>query len=227
VQNILAFESADFKLTIALMKAGNVVGEYCSKSLYEQDVELLPTIERMLKQHNLCYHQLDLIATTNGPGSFTGIRVALATAEGLSLASGVPAAAFNSLDWVVHCYLSSLTAAQDAARAGILVALESKRQDVYCQLFDKQGKALKDPNALTPAELTSYLENKEVTCIGSGCYKLKTEQIPFLSYLAEYAMPTASDLCGYAKQKVSIYGVHTFCCDPFYLRLPDVTVSRV
>lgn len=225
MQNILAFEAADFRLTVALMKDGQVVGEYCSESPYGHDSELLPAIEKILQQHHLCYSQLDLIATTSGPGSFTGIRVALATAEGLSLASGVPAVAFNSFEWV-HSYVSSSMGAQATEKMNVLVTLESKRQDVYAQLFDIKGQALKEPTALMPGELASYLENKEGVCIGSGCYKLKTDKYGLLRHLAEYDLPTASSLCSYARQKVLTEGIEAFSCAPFYLRLPDVTFPK-
>lgn len=222
MDNILAFEASDFRLSIALMKEGRVVGDFRSEDLYEQDAVLLPVIEKMLKQHELSYAQLDLIATTQGPGSFTGVRVALATAEGLSLASGKPAVAFNVLKWVAKTY----TTIPGDSEISLLVAVESKRKDIYCQLFDRQGTVLKEPATLLPHEVADYVENKKSLCIGSGCQHLKTDENQLLLQFPDFVMPTATDLCTYAKQQVFHFGVQAFPCEPSYLRLPDVTFPK-
>jgi tRNA threonylcarbamoyladenosine biosynthesis protein TsaB len=222
VENILAFEAADFGLTIALMKGGHIVGDFRSEDLYEQDAVFLPAIEDLLNQHQCAYEQLDLIATTQGPGSFTGVRVALAAAEGLSLASGKPVVAFNVFEWVANTYTSSQRTSADT----VLVALESKRKDVYCQLFDREGSVLKDPATLLPQEVALYLEHKKSLCIGSGCHHLASEQNRSLLNFPDYVMPTAADLCSYAKQQVSQFGVYAFPCNPYYLKMADVTFAK-
>jgi tRNA threonylcarbamoyladenosine biosynthesis protein TsaB len=222
MNNILAFELADFRLSIALLKEGKEIKEIRSESLYGQDAELLPEIERLLDQQKLTYQDLDLIATTKGPGSFTGLRVALAAAEGVSLASGKPAVAFNSLEWVAKQYLLSANRGDLQRGDAILVALESKRKDAYCQLFDMNADILKDPVMLLPHELSDYIEEKKVLCIGSGRDKFTGLSL----YLPEHTMPTARDLCSFAKQQVAQFGVNAFPCEPFYLRMPDVTVAK-
>lgn len=220
MENILAFEASDFRLTLALMKKELVVGAFRADDLYGQDQELLLAIERLLKQHHLTYDELDLIATTQGPGSFTGVRVALATAVGLSLASGKPAVAFNVFKWVAQSYASS----HDASTP-ILVALESKRKDVYCQLFDQSGVVLKEPMTLLPHEVSDYIADARPHCIGSGCSHLNVEQNHSFLLFPDFGMPTAENLCSYAKQQVSMFGVQAFPCEPYYLRMPDVTLK--
>jgi len=214
--NILAFEAANFTLSLALMKDDQVVQTYRSRDFYGHDAELLPAIEKMLQDNTLSYRDLDLIATTRGPGSFTGIRVTLATAEGLTLASGIPAVAFNALEWVAETY-----ARQTIEDTPILVALESKRRDAYCQLFDNKGNPLKSPHAVLPGDLNSYIESRNVTSIGSGAYKFIDIN---LCQHKTFDMPTAVDLAPYAHKKVIEQGVKAFPCEPFYLGFPHVTI---
>jgi tRNA threonylcarbamoyladenosine biosynthesis protein TsaB len=216
--NMLAFEASDFGLSIALMKRGILVESFASDDLYGQDAALFPVIDQMLSNHHLAYQDLDLIATTRGPGSFTGIRMALAAAEGLSLASNVPSVAFLSLNWVAESYIPP------KGTESILVALESRRKDVYCQLFNNHSEPLEEAAALLPENLSLYLNKvKNVVCVGSGCYKLKTEELQQTLQFPEFSMPRAQDLCAYAADKVRTFGAKLFPCAPFYLRLPDVT----
>ena len=100
--NILAFELANFSCSIALSVKGEVVAFHQSDEYKGQDATLIPQINHMLIHNGLSFQQLDRIVTTTGPGSFTGIRVALATAQGLELAASVPAFALNSLEWTVQ-----------------------------------------------------------------------------------------------------------------------------
>ena len=89
---------------------------------------------------------LDLVVATIGPGSFTGIRAGLAAARGIALATGARLLGVTSLDAV----------AVEAVRRDcletrvLLVALESRREDLYVQFFDPHGGALGEPAAIMP-----------------------------------------------------------------------------
>ncbi len=78
---ILAFECANFTLSLALMTNRHTVFFDDFQELRGQDQVLLPKIEGLLDKADLSFQDLDLIVTTTGPGSFTGIRLALAEAS--------------------------------------------------------------------------------------------------------------------------------------------------
>jgi tRNA threonylcarbamoyladenosine biosynthesis protein TsaB len=94
---------------------------------------------------------LDLITVTTGPGSFTGIRVGLAAAKGVALALGVPLFGVTSFE-------ASVAACEaDPIEGFLLVALDSRRADLYIQLFDPARHALGPPAAVLPEALTEIV----------------------------------------------------------------------
>lgn len=94
--NILAIETSSLQGTLALQ----VRGEISQVELPEQKqqiVQILPLIDRLLGNHGLVPANLDLLAFSAGPGSFTGVRVALGIIQGLALATQLPAVSLSSL----------------------------------------------------------------------------------------------------------------------------------
>jgi tRNA threonylcarbamoyladenosine biosynthesis protein TsaB len=89
---------------------------------------------------------LDLVVATVGPGSFTGIRVGLAAARGIALATGARLVGVTSFDAV------AIEAAQSnySARRCFLIALESRREDLYVQFFSPHGDPVRAPAAILP-----------------------------------------------------------------------------
>jgi tRNA threonylcarbamoyladenosine biosynthesis protein TsaB len=114
---------------------------------------LLPMVEEAMRAAGRAVSALDLIAVTIGPGSFTGIRVGLAAARGIALAARLPLIGVSSFE----------AAAATAPRPVpgdrcLLVALESRRADLYVQLFDHEGRPLCEPAAVLPDALAATVD---------------------------------------------------------------------
>ena len=90
---ILAFDTATDVATSALVSGGEVLGERTSRA-----VTVLEDVDALLRQAGAHTRELEGIAVGIGPGSFTGVRIGLATARGLALALGVPVAGVSTLD---------------------------------------------------------------------------------------------------------------------------------
>ena len=110
---------------------------------------LLPFIDQLLNESQQPLHGLDAIALTHGPGSFTGIRIAMSVAQGLSYACGLPLIPVSSLDALVYdfCFLSHKHKLKNGDF--VIAALDARMNEVYWaiyQLIDGSLKPLNQPS---------------------------------------------------------------------------------
>jgi tRNA threonylcarbamoyladenosine biosynthesis protein TsaB len=134
------------------MAGERVLASRAEAMLHGQVEALLPMMDAVMREAGLGAAALDLLAVTTGPGSFTGIRVGLAAARGIALAAGLPMIGVTS-------FAATAAAARPAALdRAMLTALDSRRADLYLQLFDRGGRLLCAPAALAPALLPAMVE---------------------------------------------------------------------
>jgi len=122
---------------------------------------LMPMVAHVVGAARLLFKDIDRFAVTVGPGSFTGIRVGVAAARGLSLATGRPLIGVTTLE----AYASEV--AEEGAGAPIAIALDARRGEVYFQEFDAAGRPLGEAAALTPAAAAQRL-SQDAVLAGSG-----------------------------------------------------------
>ncbi len=113
---------------------------------------LLPMVDGALRRARLAAGALDLIAVTTGPGSFTGIRVGLAAAQGIALGLDRP------LIGVTGFEAAAALCRPDSVDCDLLVALESRRADLYVQIFAAAGQPLGAPAAVLPEALCGFVQ---------------------------------------------------------------------
>lgn len=103
---------------------------------------LMPMVATVMAEAGLEFSDLDAIAVTTGPGAFTGIRIGLAAARGIALAAALPVIGVTTLE--------AVAAAHYGGGTHLLVGLDSKREDIYVQLFGPGGAPLSAPVAAMP-----------------------------------------------------------------------------
>ena len=111
---ILAFDTATDVATSALVDGDEVLGERTSRA-----VTLLEDVDALLRQAGMQTRDVEALAVGIGPGSFTGVRIGLATARGLGLALGIPAAGVSTLD------------ALAAGAPGAVPVIDARRREVF------------------------------------------------------------------------------------------------
>jgi len=127
---VLGFDSAGQGASVALLHDSSLVAARAATADRSQAEILLPMIAEVLGEAHTDAMGLDLIATATGPGSFTGLRIAIAAARGLALAAGVPATGVSRLAAVAARF-----PLERREGRGLLVALETRRDDFFLQLF--------------------------------------------------------------------------------------------
>ena len=174
---ILALESSATACSAALCRDGELVAQSYQNSGLTHSRTLLPMVRDMLKNCQLTLEQVDVIAVAAGPGSFTGLRIGVATAKGLAWPGNkdcAPCSTLESMAWPLAHMAGSL----------IICAMDARRKQVYNALFLATGTGLE---RLTPdraisledlgAELKNY-ENSKIV-VGDGaklCYNTLTEE---------------------------------------------------
>lgn len=161
---LLALETATTCGSVALVNNAGLIGENSLKSSSTHSRRLLTAIEWLLRESSLAWPDIDGIAVSLGPGSFTGLRIGLSTAKGLAMAAGVPLFGIGTLDGL---------AAQLAVGDGRLVCpvLDARKQEVYAALYrgDQSGqhRRVSDYMTIQPEALCRQIK-EPVVFLGDG-----------------------------------------------------------
>ena len=132
--NILAIDTAGKTAAVAVIRDDTLLYEMASNTGLTHSETLLPMVDTALKACGLTPAQLDLYAVTNGPGSFTGLRIGVSAAKGLAWALEFPC-----------CGVSTLEAMAENARSfegTVICAMDARRQQIYNAVFDCHDGAL-------------------------------------------------------------------------------------
>ena len=194
---ILAFDTATDVATSALVDDGEVLGERSSRA-----VTVLEDVDALLRQAGAHTREIGGIAVGTGPGSFTGVRVGLATARGLAFALGVPLAGVSTLD------------ALAAGAPGAVPVVDARRGEVFVLLGEPRVVA---PEALEPEPGTVY--------VGNGAVRYRS-----LLEARGAEIPPDSDERHVPRARFHAQLAHDFGpaegVEPLYLRVPDADRTR-
>ena len=119
---------------------------------------LMPLVARVMDQAGLAFTDLDRVAVTTGPGSFTGLRVGIAAARGIALATDKSAVGLSTL----FAYAAPQMAADD--RIPVVAAIDARHGHVYLQVFGPGGRTLTAPR-LAPLREAVQAASATPTCI--------------------------------------------------------------
>ncbi|MGH7098829.1 MAG: tRNA (adenosine(37)-N6)-threonylcarbamoyltransferase complex dimerization subunit type 1 TsaB, partial [Stellaceae bacterium] len=144
---VLALDVAGLASSVAVATGETLLAAERIDSAHGQAEHLMPLIEQAMRRAGLAAADLDLIAATIGPGSFTGLRAGLAAARGIALALDLPLFGITGFAAV------AADLAVTGGGAALLVALESRRADLYVQVFDARRRPCGAPLAVMPEQL--------------------------------------------------------------------------
>ncbi len=160
---ILAFDTAMSACSACVARGADVLARRFETMERGQAEALVPMIAEVLNEAGLAVEDIGLVATTLGPGAFTGVRIGIATAQGFALARGVPVLGLTTLDAV---------AAANSADGALLVALETKRSDYYVQLFGAGGDLAAAPCAMDEVAVRDALPEGDIAVAGDAADRL-------------------------------------------------------
>jgi tRNA threonylcarbamoyladenosine biosynthesis protein TsaB len=203
-----------------------VVAEERIDTMHGQAEAMLPLVDRTMRQAGQVPVALDLVVATVGPGSFTGIRVGLAAARGIALATGARLLGVTSFDAVAAG--AALSDCSDTCF--LLIALESRREDLYVQFFDPHGDPLCEPAAIMPSMLgeavAATVGRRPLLIAGDAAQRASAAlaQRPDTAIRAGSAPGAVGTLRAGLRQLR--LGKAADAPRPLYLRPPDVTLPE-
>ncbi len=183
---ILGIETSTKTGSVAVASDTGVVAQYSLNIETTHSERLLSTVDRVLADTGRVIADLDGLAVAIGPGSFTGLRIGLATVKGLALASGKPVAAVPTL----HALAANLP----YARHAVCPLLDARKGEVYAALFRHEDDILVQDmpeTVLSLAQLASRVRGKTIFT-GEGALLFRAELEKLLGDAALFAPPSTT-----------------------------------
>jgi tRNA threonylcarbamoyladenosine biosynthesis protein TsaB len=234
---VLAIDTSTDRTAVALVRDGLALAQEPVPEAPESEPAarhgdvLLPRIAAQLSAAGVAPAALDLIAVGLGPGSFTGLRVGLATAKGLALGAGVPLRGVSSLEVIARAAFDGAQASQQGAPpAQVFVVLDAGRGELYAAGFEPPALRCVMPGVRDTAEaliarLAAAASGACLLC-GSG---VRTHEGPLRAALPaarladpRFDLPTGLDLARVAAAAFAQGGPSDLATlEPLYLRDSD------
>lgn len=175
---ILALDSCFDACSAALAsKTGGILASVCEPMATGHAERLVPMVSEIVANAGLEFNDIDRIAVTYGPGTFTGTRIGVATARAFALALDKELIGETSLAVMAEAIAHDISEGDGSAlgEQDILIATDARRDEVYCQLFSASGvRGYGPPSVLAPDEAAAMI-NPGRPCIlaGSGASSIK------------------------------------------------------
>lgn len=171
----LALDTSQNSGSIALWNSGRVLYSACFDISITHSETLMPQVDAALTFCGFKPADISAVYLANGPGSFTGLRIGLATAKGIAFGLKIPLRAFSTLQLEALCRY----------RCGrkVLAVVDAKMREVYAALYDEELNVLEGPAVLAPEELLNWdLSGAYLTGSSSKLLKPSLEErgIPFV-----------------------------------------------
>ena len=209
---VLAFDASAAACSLAIRADGNSVAWRDAPMARGHAEALMPLVMEVMAEAGLAFDALARIAVGVGPGSFTGIRIALAAARGIGLAAGKPVVGIDSFS-----AMAAAVAPSALAGRSLLVIVDSKRAELFGQYFDADHHPLGEPLMLPPEAMLRHRPAGALLVAGDAAHQLPPGHD--ISHSQSGSRPDARDIARLAEQ-----GRVLLAPRPLYLRAADVTL---
>jgi tRNA threonylcarbamoyladenosine biosynthesis protein TsaB len=211
---ILSLETSTTNCSVSLSNEGEtLVLKEDNNANYSHAESLHVFIDEVLNSAKLTLKDIDAIAVSKGPGSYTGLRIGVSAAKGLCFALNIPLISVSTLNALAH---------QVVISDGIIVPmLDARRLEVYSAIYNASYHKLRDVEAqvLDENSFSEYLEQETVYFIGNGVEKTKRLITHPNAIFVEGKLPSANEMSVLAYQKYKKSDIEDVAYfEPFYLK---------
>ncbi len=225
---VLAIDASHMTGSVAVTRGSDPLHEIIFDASDTHSATLMPAVDECLAAARAAIKDIDLFVTVIGPGSFTGLRIGLATVKGFAAVAGRPVAAVGSLELIAA-----------AARSGSAFAvplIDARRGEVYTAMYDISGDLpaeILPPFASVPGSLAARIMEAGVKCslfvCGSGLNSYRAElEASFpagtLFSTPEWIPPSAGLAAALSLERDAVPYEELSALEPLYVRPPDAKV---
>lgn len=168
---------------------------------------LMPMIKDAFEKNNLSLNDIDLIVCDIGPGSFTGIRIGIATVKAFYDSLDIPCIGISSLEALAYNTSNSnlVCSILDAKNDNCYFALYEKKENYYEELIEPQAETIDSAISILKSYLDDNFENAEITFVGDGAISFKEyikesfEYVDFVESTSNTLNSYNLGICGFRK----------------------------
>ena len=184
---ILAFDTTNSTLSVALLEDQKILSKNTIFESGKQSELLIPEIEKILTENNIWYQELDLIAATNGPGSFTGVRIGLTVAKSLKIATNKPLILINALEAIAFKHhlnrpFDKLRVKEGEEKGQIIfVAIDAKMDEFFIASFESRNGKLEpilESQLIKQEDIKNFLPKENHLLCGSAKNIISQNETP-------------------------------------------------
>ena len=227
---ILALDTATLTASVALSGPAGQPLASGAAAVRTHSEQLLPLVDELLRGVGASMRDVRAIACGAGPGSFTGLRIGLATAKGLAFATGAPLYLVSSLGALVHAALAT------GAPAGALLVpcLDARKREVFLG-FHRAGREVAPEMVCAPERIAAAIaevaarEGAAVVLFGEGAQRYREHAAlaaPIRDDLPSTPLATSIAALAHARRLRDAAGDPVASAAPTYIRPPEITPPR-
>ncbi len=224
---ILAIDTSSMATSVAVLEDNKLICEYIINTKKTHSQKLMPMIENMLNISDININEVDVVAVCEGPGSFTGLRIGMATAKAIAHVNKLPIVGINSVE--------ILAGNMNLCDKNICSILDAQRTKVYMGQYKFENNELIEIKNVDVVEIDELIEelsnsNEEWILVGEAVYKYE-DKLRLVDNIhipaASHNVSKASSLCSLAMNKynknIGVYDCYNI--NPIYIRKSQAEVE--
>ncbi len=221
---ILNIETSTAICSVCLSRDGEILTLKENKEGLNHSSLLSVFIDEILKKNQFTAKDLDAVAISMGPGSYTGLRIDVSTAKGICYGANIPLISISTLQSIAlptFKYVSQNNILKNVENAWFCPMTDARRMEVFCAFYDKDNNLKKDISAeiIEPDSFNDILKQREVVFFGDGANKCKDTITHKNAHFLDNFLASASNMVPiseYLYKKEKFVDVAYF--EPFYLK---------
>lgn len=213
---ILSLETSTDVCSVALHDGKKLLAQAVIQEPQAHAARLAPLVERVISESMLTAKDLDAVAVTKGPGSYTGLRIGTSTAKGLCYAMDIPLIAVGTLE-----LLAFQGSVLNGDRALLCPMIDARRMEVYCIVTDPSLNIIQPVSAMVVDEnsFSELLSDNRMLFFGNGSKKFQDVMKHPDAFFQDGVYPLATSLGEMAREKYAMGAFEDLMqFKPFYLK---------